>query len=362
MGVLGELSDYDGAMTYGEKTGNSREPRRVTAAMVASHAGVSTATVSLVANGKSAGRVSAVNEQRVREAIRELGYFVDSIGSSLAKGVSSLVIMVAPDISNPFFAKVIAGVRSVLANDYQLMLSVTDAGVSPSASETRKIMGLRPAGLLVHAPSQEFLDEISGNLPMVALDAPGISEQFPAVNMDVAQGARDVVAHFAALGHRKAAYLDASTGTETLSVRREAFLAAAAEYGIEVLPGSVASSKIDVTAASQVFSENWEAWEKAGVTALGCATDNHAFGVLHATRALDIRIPQQLAVAGFDDLPYSATSNPAITSVQLNAQEGGRQAALKLLGLIKGQSPEPLQSMLPSSLIVRGSTQPEEQS
>ncbi|MGO2067849.1 LacI family DNA-binding transcriptional regulator [Glutamicibacter arilaitensis] len=343
-------------MNNGEKSGNSRAPRRVTAAMVAEHAGVSTATVSLVANGKSAGRVSAVNEQRVREAIRELGYFVDSIGSSLAKGVSSLVVLVAPDISNPFFAKVIAGVRSVLASDYQLLLSVTDAGVSPSASETRKIMGLRPAGLLVHAPSQDFLEEISSNLPLVALDAPGIDPRIPAVNMDVAQGAREVVAHFAAQGHTNAAYLDASTGTETLAVRREAFLAAAAEYGIKVLPSSVASSMIDVTAASAAFTQRWTQWRDSGVTALGCATDNHAFGVLHASRHLGISIPQQLAVAGFDDLPYSATSNPSITSVQLNAQEGGRQAALKLRALLDGKTPDPLQSMLPSSLIVRGST------
>lgn len=349
-------SDYDGAMKNGEKSGGARAPRRVTAAMVAAHAGVSTATVSLVANGKSVGRVSPVNEQRVREAIRELGYFVDSIGSSLAKGVSSLVVLVAPDISNPFFAKVIAGVRSVLGNDYQLLLSVTDAGVSPSASETRKILGLRPAGLLVHAPSQEFLEEISSNLPLVALDAPGIDPSIPAVNMDVAQGARDVVEHFAKQGHTKAAYLDASTGTETLAVRREAFLSAAKEYGIEVLPTSVASSMIDVTAASAAFSQRWSAWQETGVTALGCATDNHAFGVLHAARNLNISIPQQLAVAGFDDLPYSETSNPSITSVKLNAHEGGRQAALKLRTLLAGNTPEPMQTMLPSSLIVRGST------
>lgn len=344
-------------MNNGAHSGGSRTQRRVTAAMVAEHAGVSTATVSLVANGKSAGRVSAANEQRVREAIRELGYFVDSIGSSLAKGVSSLVVLVAPDISNPFFAKVIAGVRSVLADDYQLMLSVTDAGVSPSASETRKILGLRPAGLLVHAPSQDFLDGITSTLPLVVLDAPGLDAQIPAVNMDVAQGARDVVAHFAAQGHVKAAYLDASTGTETLAVRREAFLAAAKDYGIEVLAGSVASSMIDVTAASAAFTQRWPAWRAAGVTALGCATDNHAFGVLHASRHLQISIPQQLAVAGFDDLPYSATSDPSITSVQLNAHEGGRQAALKLRALLEGKSVEPLQTMLPSSLIVRGSTQ-----
>ena len=104
---------------------------RVTAAMVAARAGVSTATVSLVANGKTQGRVSEDNISRVREAIAELGYVVDSIGSSLAKGVSSIVILVAPDISNPFFAKVIAGVRESLGAEYQLLLSVTDAGEFP---------------------------------------------------------------------------------------------------------------------------------------------------------------------------------------------------------------------------------------
>lgn len=324
--------------------------------MVAEMAGVSTATVSLVANGKSSGRVSKHNEERVRAAIRESGYFVDGIGSSLARGVSSLVILVAPDISNPFFAKVIAGVRSVLGDDFQLLLSVTDAGLAPSVDQTRRLLGLRPAGLLVHAPTQAFLEDISGPLPLVALDAPGIDAQVPAVNMDVAQGAEAVVAHLAAQGHRRAAYLDASTGTDTFKVRRTAFLEAAARHNIKVLPGSVTSCMIDVGAASAAFSQNWAAWSASGVTALGCATDTHAFGVLHGARHLGVRIPTQLAVAGFDDLPYSATSNPSITSVQLNAKEVGRQAALKLRELIEGRTPEFLQSTLPSSLVVRGST------
>lgn len=343
-------------MKNGEKPSSRPTPRRVTAVMVAKHAGVSTATVSLVANGKANGRVSKHNEERVLEAISELGYFVDGVGSSLAKGVSSLVILVAPDISNPFFAKVIAGVRAVLGDDYQLLLSVTDAGVSPSATETRRLLGLRPAGLLVHAPTQIFLDDLGNALPLVALDAPGIKEEIPAVNMDVAQGARDIVAHFAEQGHTKAAYLDATTGTETLVVRREAFLQAAKHHGIQVLDTSVASSTIEVKAAAETFDKNWQLWKESGVTALGCATDNHAFGVLHAARRLGVRIPDDLAVTGFDDLPYSAMSNPSLTSVQLNAYEVGKQAALKLREILDGNYPDPIHSTLPSSLVIRGSS------
>ena len=104
---------------------------RVTAAMVAARAGVSTATVSLVANGKTEGRVSAENIARVTAAIEELGYVVDGIGSSLARGGSNLVILAAPDVANPFFAKVIGGVRAALGSDYQLLLAVSDAGQRP---------------------------------------------------------------------------------------------------------------------------------------------------------------------------------------------------------------------------------------
>ena len=200
---------------------NARAPR-VTAAMVAERAGVSTATVSLVANGKTRGRVSEDNISRVRAAISELGYVVDGIGSSLAKGVSSIVILVAPDISNPFFAKVIAGVRESLGASYQLLLSVTDAGEFPQAEDVRKLMALRPAGLLVDAPSAGFLDELSVAGPLVLLDAPGLEGYAASVNLDVAHGARELAAHLADSGHTRAAYIDSVTGTATFDVRRNA--------------------------------------------------------------------------------------------------------------------------------------------
>ena len=93
--------------------------------MVAKHAGVSVATVSLVVNGKDRGRVSPANVERVRNSIDELGYVVDRVASSLSKGSSDLVILIAPDISNPFFAGVVAGIKEILGDRYQLLLSVT---------------------------------------------------------------------------------------------------------------------------------------------------------------------------------------------------------------------------------------------
>lgn len=343
-------------MTSADSEAGPNPSRRVTAAMVARLAGVSTATVSLVANGKAAGRVSPRNVERVRAAIAELGYVVDGIGSSLARGVSSTVIMVAPDISNPFFARLIAGARQVLGSDYQLLLSVTDPGVSPTVEETRRLLGLRPAGLLVDAPTPQFLRELGAPVPVVAVDAPDAPADLPAVNLDVAQGARDMAEHFARLGHRQVAYLDASTGTATLRQRREAFVQAALNHGMQMPQGAIISSTIDVGEAAAGFAAAWPRWRAQGITAVGCATDTHAYGVLQEARVAGLRLPQQLAVAGFDDLPYSSTTNPSLTSVNLDADGLGRGAATQLRRLIEGQPLEQSHLVLAGRLVVRGST------
>jgi len=324
--------------------------------MVAARAGVSTATVSLVANGKTRGRVSEENVSRVRQAIAELGYVVDSVGSSLARGVSSIVVLVAPDISNPFFAKVIAGVRESLGSDFQLLLSVTEAGEFPSAGDVRRILALRPAGLLVDAPDAAFLEDLSTPAPMVLLDAPGMEGYAPSVNLDVAHGARELAAHLAASGHRRVAYVDSVTGTATFDLRRSAFLQEAAALGMETNPAWIASTTIDVGAAAEAFTAAWPKWQQAGVTAVVCATDTHAYGVLQEARVAGVSIPDQLAVAGFDDLPYSATSNPGLTSVHLPAAPLGLKAGEQLRSLIEGRPLEQPDLTLESSLIVRGST------
>lgn len=322
--------------------------------MVAANAGVSAATVSLVTSGKTAGRVSAENIVRVEAAIKELGYVVDGLGSSLAKGRSDIVILVAPDVSNPFYARVIAGVREAIGKDFQLLLSVTDAGQTPAPSDVRRLLALRPAGLLVDAPSSAFLDELRVPDPMVLLDAAGVASDAPSVNFDVAQGARLLAEHLATLGHRTVAYLDSSTGTTTFQVRREAFAAAAAGLGLQVV--ATTSSTIDVGTSARAFTQAWAGWSRKGVTAVVCATDTHAYGVLQEARVAGIAVPQDLAVTGFDDLPYSESSNPALTSVHLPAFEMGRLAGKHLLALISGDDIERPVLSLEATLVVRGST------
>lgn len=326
--------------------------------MVAALAGVSTATVSLVTSGKTAGRVSTQNITKVEAAIAELGYVVDGIGSSLARGRSNIVILVAPDVSNPFFADVISGAREAMGHEFQLLLSVTDAGMTPQPSEIRKLFALRPAGFLVDAPSAEFLAELSPSSPMVLLDAAGIDSASPAINFDVAKGSRELAAHLSEQGHTKIAYFDSLTDTETFIVRRDAFCDAAESLGLEVFPDLIQRSTIDVGAAAMSFAQALPELKAAGVTAVVCCTDTHAYGVLQEARVEGISIPKQLAVTGFDDLPYSASSNPGLTTVHLPAKDLGLMAGERLRLLMEGAAVRTPNIMLPSTLVVRGSTLP----
>jgi LacI family transcriptional regulator len=208
----------------------------------------------------------------------------------------------------------------------------------------------------VDAPNAGFLEDLASPSPLVLLDAPGLEAYAPSVNLDVASGARALAAHLADAGHREAAYVDSVTGTETFALRRKAFLEEAAVRGISVGQDRIISTTIDVGTAAAAFASAWPTWQREGVTAVVCGTDTHAYGVLQEARVAGVRIPEELAVAGFDDLPYSATSNPGLTSVHLPATSLGLKAGEQLRRLMEGKALEQTGATLESSLVVRGST------
>ncbi|WP_261974952.1 LacI family DNA-binding transcriptional regulator [Curtobacterium sp. B18] len=322
--------------------------RRVTAAMVAERAGTSIATVSLVVNGKDRGRVSVPIATRVRDAVDELGYVVDHAASSLARGSGDLVVLIAPDLSNPFFAEVIRGVRDTVGDRFQLVLSVTERGAQPVAADVRRFERLRPAGILVDAPAAA--EPMTATVPVVLLDAPGGDE---AVNYDLSPGVHELVAHLRERGHRRVGYLDGTSRAATFGVRRELFEQACAAAGIAV---SEVTARADLTvdAAASATEHVIEAWQDDAVTAVVAAADTLAYGVLRVAGRLGIAVPEDLAVAGFDDLPSSSVTAPALTSVALPGADLGRAAALRLLATLDGTAPEA--AVLPTHLVRRAST------
>ncbi|MGK9149440.1 LacI family transcriptional regulator [Plantibacter flavus] len=346
--------------------------------MVAERAGTSVAAVSLVANGKEAGHVSAQNAERVRQAIADLGYVVDHAASALASGSSNLVVFVTPDASNPYFGAVIRGLRAGLGDAYQLLVSVTGEGDVPTVSALSRLAALRPAGVVVDAPSEAFLDELRLDAALVLLDAPRLPDvaaeavepssataaapsassaryRAASVDFDLLGGVRQLLDHLHVLGHRQIGYLGGRTATDTFLLRRLLLEREAAVRGMRVHVDDRAESIIDVDAASAAFVDSWPRWRDVGVTAIVCATDTHAYGVLQSARLMGMPVPGELAVAGFDDLASSVISDPPLTSVRLPGEALGRAGAAQLLARIEGREIEAA-PVIGADLIVRAST------
>ncbi len=331
--------------------------------MVAERAGTSVSTVSLVVNGKAAGRVSAEKAQQVWDAVDELGYVVDHAASSLASGRSDLIVLIAPDLWNPFFGQVISGIRSVLVGRYRLLLAVPERQGLPSAEDLRRVAAIRPAGLLTYAPERGLVDVLGQfSHPVVLMDAPGVrssdvgvtGDPVDVVNFDLSPGVDQLVDHLWSAGHRTVAYLDSFTGSATFTLRQELFRRSCLRRKIRVLD-EVFHVDMEMESSVAAVRQALPRWSEAGASAVVVANDTIAYGVLAAAAEAGVRVPEDLAVAGFDDLPTSMVCAPALTSVSLPGHGLGEAAARRLLERVEGR-PSGQVPVLPADLVVRASS------
>ncbi|GAA2433718.1 LacI family DNA-binding transcriptional regulator [Actinomadura vinacea] len=332
--------------------------RRVTAVDVARLAGVSTATVSLVVNGKARGRVSAGTRERVLAAVDELGYRVDAVARDLATGRRHSVALVVPDIANPYFSQLTKGVADRLGTGYQLCLIIADPGRDPRSAGLDRIVAERVDGVLAEAPAVKLIRELDGRSPVVVLDHPAPDTDHPYVGFALAEGAAALADHLLELGHDRIGYLDADIGGPTFQVRRARMDRRLQDVVGHGFTGPVVRSRTDIDAAAEAFAAAWDDWRAAGVTAVVCAADVHAYGVLRAAARLGVRVPGELSVAAFDDLPFSALVDPPLTTVKLSASDLGFHAAELLLELMEGGPAGSVAAppVLPATLQVRGTT------
>ena len=324
---------------------------RVRAADVARQAGVSIATVSLVANGKADGRVSAGTRQRVLAAIAGLGYVVDPAARSLVTGRRHAVALLTHDVTNPFISLVASGVAHALGRRTQLLLAL--AGADDEGPDLARVVAAGVDGALLNYPSGN--DAADLDLPLVHLDDPDAVRGGAQVHFDLASGAEQLAGHLVGLGHRRLLYLDAVRPWTTFALRRRHLVEALSRQAPDTTV-TAARSAIDIESARAVVLASWAGWRDDGVTAIVTAADVQAHGVLAALAQLDVAVPGRVSVASFDNVPFSAITAPPLTAVDLPAAELGREAATLLLELIGGAPPRT--TVLPTSLVVRGSTGP----
>ena len=329
--------------------------RRATARDVAQLAEVSVATVSLIANGKSAGRVTPETEARVRSAIRELDYRINTTASALAQGRRDTVAFVSPDPANPFFAMVLDGLVSVLNESLSLTILWPRRGDDYDPSTVQRALAGDLAGLVLAHPDATLLDSISPTCPTILLDSGQTRTGMSSMDLDVESAGVALADHLVGLGHHSVAYVDVGRDKATLQHRRDALhdqlLARGAALSVPdlVLPRMTTQSALE--AALVALPQ----WVDAGVTAVVCADDLLAYGILQAADRLGISVPDELSVAGFNDLPYSAMVTPSLTSVDLFARDLGMRAGRTLNEMLLGVEP-PASETLGTRVVARSST------
>jgi DNA-binding LacI/PurR family transcriptional regulator len=323
---------------------------RVTSIDVARRAGVSQSTVSLVFSGKGRGRVSAATQEKVRHVARELGYRPNVAAQALRLGSSRAVALLVPDVTNPFFARVLRGAqRAAQAAGYTVALVDT---ANDRRWEEQSFEALRAGpvdGYLlfeVMPPEGLAADE---HVVLIESRAPRRSS----VRFDSEGGAAAAFEHLLELGHRRIGHLAADFDAPTFHLREHARRQVLTQAGLDPdeLPRALTQITIDDArdAAGPLLDER--------PTAVFCDDDIVAAGLYLAARERRLRIPRDLSVIGFDDMDFARVLDPALTTVALDAELLGATAFELLEERMSGKrARRPI--VLPAELVVRGSTAP----
>ncbi|WP_328924845.1 LacI family transcriptional regulator [Streptomyces sp. NBC_00190] len=326
---------------------------RPTSRDVATAAGVSQATVSLVLGDKWRGRVSERTATHVRETATHLGYRPNLAARNLRLGTTRTALLVVPALTNEFFARVYTGAARIAAeHDFGVVLYPSPDGTGPARDPFASARAALD-GVIASSMAADALDALGGDgLPLVMLDSdPTAGSADAHVNLAIADGMRQVTEHLLALGHHRILHLASAIDTWTFQVRAEA-LAALLGPGAELrtvrAPLSVEGAR---TAAETALTA-----PGAPPTAVICDDDILAAGACKAARRLGLRIPDDLSVTGFDDLALATAVEPELTTVRLPAERVGEQGMTALLAVLDNTpwtAPD-----LPVELVVRASSGP----
>ncbi|MFE7776181.1 LacI family DNA-binding transcriptional regulator [Streptomyces sp. NPDC057445] len=336
----------------------TREPvggARPTSKDVARAAGVSQATVSLVLGDKWRGRVSERTAGLVRQTAVDLGYRPNLAARNLRLGRTRTALLVVPALTNEFFARVYAGAAAVAEeHGFGVVLYPSPEGVGPAKDPFASARAALD-GVIASSMAAGALDAIRGtDLPLVMLDSdPADPASAAHVNLDIADGMRQVTDHLLGLGHRRFVHLASAVPSWTFEVRARALDAV-----LRDVPGvslRTVPAPLDVSGARAAAGQ---ALSVTGPrpTALICDDDIIAAGACKAVRRLGLRVPEDVSVTGFDDLALATALEPELTTVSLPAERVGEAGMSALLSVLEGRAPEP--GDLPVTLVGRGSTGP----
>lgn len=316
----------------------SGRDERVTILDVATEAGVSSSTVSRYLNRSS--YVGDAAARRIQSAITKLQYVPNMSAQSLRNGSSRNILLIVPDMCNPFYSSMARTVQHLL-RDKGYAMTLFDSNESLYEMEAVRLSkqinasGILMASIDVTTPIIDALSETC--LPVVLLNA-YVSSPFDTVHVHGIEGTKLAVEHLIMLGHRRIGFAGGTPNSMIGSTRRRGFEAVMEQAGLPIRPQDLI--EIGFSQSNGYDAGRYFAAMPDMPTAICCANDQIALGLLAALQERGIRIPEQLSVTGMDDIPYASISSPSLTSVtndsKIFASEGVRMLFERIEGAANG--------------------------
>jgi DNA-binding LacI/PurR family transcriptional regulator len=323
---------------------------------IARRAKVSTATVSRAIN-----RVPSVDPQlskRVWKVVEELGYFPNTQARALVSGRSRIFGLIVSEITNPFFPEIVQTFENLaVENNYEILLTSTVHDPRRMELSVRRMIERRVDGvaILTFGMEESLLEHLRfRKVPLVFVDVGPDAPYIANIRIDYQNGIRQAVQHLAALRHTRIAFIMGPRQLKSAMARRDAFIQSMTEIGLS--PDLIVEGTHTLEGGMRALNELIALRPRP--TAILCSNDMTAIGVMREAYDLDVRIPADISLVGFDDIRLAQFMTPPLTTVQMSQTELASLAFQALLNETDEGSATPgaQEYKLNTNLILRRST------
>lgn len=321
---------------------------------VSMQAGVSQATVSRVMNGSA--RVSDSTRQRVEQAMKDMGYTPNAFAQSLASNRSNGIGLVVSELNGPFYGELMEGLELTLreANKY-LLIASGHSNEAMEKSAVEFLVSRRCDALVLHAErlSDDYLETLAERIPIVLINRLVPSLSTYCIHLDNEDGGYQATRHLLAQGRRHVACISGPTWKQDAKDRVRGYERALQEAGIKVDPRLITAGDFKVDSGRQAVKALLSKQPK--IDGLFVGDDDMAMGAMSELQHRNVRIPEDIAVIGFDDVPYARYMSPPLSSMYLPINEMAVMAAQQILHRVYKQ-PVTLKSRYQAALRPRQSS------
>lgn len=352
-----EPSAADAGRAADELESRLRTP--VTLREVAARAGVHPSTASRALNERTRPTVNTATAARVALAAKKLGYQPNSLARGLRTKRTLTVGMLLPDLTNPLFPPIVRGIEDRLgARGYTLILANTDNNAAKERALLDVMAARRVDGLILATARRQspiFENVFASGMPVVLVNRTTDNAAVASVAGDDHAGIGLAVRHLVSLGHRRIAFVGATRAVSTGLGRYQSFLSWIQSEGLEVDHELIVFAEwFKEEPGAAAFRELLD--RKRDFTAVVAGNDLIALGCYEVVRELGLRVPADISVVGYNDIPFSDKFSPPLTTVRSQDYQIGFNAAGLLLDSIDGVDVSAVSLRLTPTLVVREST------